>query len=1348
MNFSEPAGITRGHALPAFAGQAPNSCEPDEQQKLLHEIFAATAKEHADRVALRLAAPDARSRASRELTYAELKRRASSFAHYLRARNVKRGDHVLVCLPRGFDQYTAVLGILECGAAYVPVDWSYPRKRVNYIARKSSATAIVTTGARKSTFKNIAPVVVAIDEERHDIAEHDSMPLTRAATGCEPDDLAYLIYTSGSSGRPKGVMIRHRNIAFQIQSEGSILGVTRDDIVYAGASLAFDVSVEEMWAAFAVGATLLVSSQALVLAGRELAEMLTAEGVTVWCPVPSQLASVADPLPTVRLLNVGGEVCPPELAKRWATGSRRMINTYGPTETSVTATWAELSADTPVTIGKPLPGFTAWIVDRALQPVAPGESGELLIGGHGVGEGYWRQPGLTGKKFVLASFAGPSGVPERVYRTGDLVRLNADGDIEFIGRIDLQVKIRGFRVELGEIETVLGSDAAVAQAVVKHFSDADGADLLVAFLTARPGASIDLDRLRALAAKCLPAYMRPQAYELRDALPALISGKVNRRALGRPHKFEAAARTVEPPSNPMERKLLAVWSSIFQLTSICVRENFFEDLGGHSLRAARMVSLARMDADLRGLSLQDLYAAPTIRTLARRLKKQGTHAPREEKPFPAIPQLRRTLCVIGQTFALVPIFAFAGMQWMLPYLVYIGVSAHNAQDPLPALGAAAASFVALPPILMALSIAVKWIVIGRFKPGDYPLWGGYYFRWWFVRRFLAVIPMQFLSGTPWMAIYYRLLGANIGPGAFLSTANIDAPDLVNIGAGAILSQKSVLATVSVERGQLRIGRCDIGERAFIGTAAVVGRAGKVGNDAALEDLSALPAGEAIPDGEVWTGSPAVRRGSAKPCTMTARVGHLRRALVMSGLLVAALLLPLAALIPIAPGLVLMTEPDWLPLASAPGDMIFVALSPLLALLYVIGMCALTVAAKWMLLGRVRPGTRSIWSWFYIRYWFIGRLGELALEILHPLYATLYLRPWYRALGARIGERAEISTASSVVHDLIDVGPESFVADGAMFGIERVEQDAIRLEHTRIGRRTFIGNSAVLPIGADVRDSVLVGVLSTMPRNEVLASEPDAVWFGSPAIRLPRREVTTGFDEAVRYRPPPRLVAIRLAIEYLRITLPLTAFISFFGVLLTIIGDLSQLPNGPVWIATLFPALYLGFAVGLGLFAAALKWIVIGRYRPVTAPLWSNFVWRAELVTAVYENLAIPLLLEPLRGTPYLNIYLRLLGCRIGRRVFTDTTDITEHDLVSIGDDCALNEKAGLQTHLFEDRVMKVAGVRIGRRATVGSLAIVLYDSLVEDDAQLGDLSVLMKGETLPAGTAWEGSPASPVRAAS
>jgi non-ribosomal peptide synthetase-like protein len=323
-----------------------------------------------------------------------------------------------------------------------------------------------------------------------------------------------------------------------------------------------------------------------------------------------------------------------------------------------------------------------------------------------------------------------------------------------------------------------------------------------------------------------------------------------------------------------------------------------------------------------------------------------------------------------------------------------------------------------------------------------------------------------------------------------------------------------------------------------------------------------------------------------------------------------------------------------------------------------------------------------------------------------------------------------------------VGPESFIADGVVFGGMRLIPGAICLARAHIGRRSFVGNSALLPPGATVGDSVLIGVLSKPPTAEA-ALAPGSTWFGSPPLRLPHRQISALFNEGATFRPAKRLVAARLAIEYVRVTLSLTVFIALFDIMLSVMGDLADLPDGLMSMIVAFPLLYMGFCLGAGLFVVGLKWVVIGRYKPVVQPLWSFFVWRTELVTSTYENLAVPLLLTPLLGTPFLNFYLRLMGCRIGSRTFIDTTDITEFDLVQIGKDVALNADAGLQTHLFEDRVMKVSGVTIGDRAVIGSMAIALYDSVIEEDARLGDLSVLMKGERLPAGTSWEGSPAQP-----
>ncbi|GAA3264373.1 hypothetical protein GCM10020258_30760 [Sphingomonas yabuuchiae] len=229
-------------------------------------------------------------------------------------------------------------------------------------------------------------------------------------------------------------MITHANACHLVRSESAILALEPDDIVFGGFSLAFDMSVETMWSAFFVGAKLLVATEPLAASGPDVAVTLAAEKTTIWHVVPSLIALVEHPVPTLRLINMGGEACPADLPRRLARPGLRLLNTYGPTETSVTATWTEVQPGKRITIGKPLPGYTAWIVDEALQPVEAGQEGELVIGGPGVGVGYVNRPDLTAEKFTMTPFDTVSGAPERIYRSGDLVRLDAAGDIDFVGR--------------------------------------------------------------------------------------------------------------------------------------------------------------------------------------------------------------------------------------------------------------------------------------------------------------------------------------------------------------------------------------------------------------------------------------------------------------------------------------------------------------------------------------------------------------------------------------------------------------------------------------------------------------------------------------------------------------------------------------------------------------------------------------------------------------------------------------------------------------------------------------------------------------------------------------------------
>jgi non-ribosomal peptide synthetase-like protein len=1304
--------------------------EPYARDELLHELFAATSLHCGGATALQLIGADEEYGRRTSWTYDELSRRGLALAHRLRALGIGRGDRVVLCLPRGLDQYMAILGVLRSGAAYVPVDWSYPQDRIDFIVADSGAALTITVSSRAAS---IAGATLAIDAELGDLAAEPVGPLGRDETGSVPEDLAYIIYTSGTTGRPKGVMITHANACHLVRSESAILCLDPSDVVFGGFSLAFDMSVETMWSAFFVGARLLVATEPLATSGPDVAIALAEAGATIWHVVPSLIALVEHPVPTLRLLNMGGEACPPDLPRRLARPGLRLLNTYGPTETTVTATWTEVQPGQRITIGKPLPGYTAWIVDEHLYPVPAGQEGELVIGGPGVGIGYVNRPELTAEKFTTTPFPGLTGAPARIYRSGDLVRLDAAGDIEFGGRIDTQVKIRGFRVELAEIEAVIGEWPGVAQAVVQLFTDDDGSDFLAAFLVARAGETIDVTGLRVQVADRLPNYMRPAAYQLLTALPTLpASGKVDRKALVRPKITVSTDRQIVAPAGAVEEQLHRVWSEAFAPQPVSVLDDLFEDLGGHSLKAARLVSAARKVAGLEGLSLEDVYAAPTIRALASRIGGAVPVAVIDETSFHRIAPWKRRLCVAAQTLALLPIYTLAGLQWFSPYIAYTHFAGN--MDRISALVLSGLLFTVVPIASMFLSIAAKWLIVGRFKAGDYPLWGSYYFRWWLVRRIIGVTATPYLAGTPMLRGYYRMLGARIGRRVYIGTGIIDTADLLDVGDDAIISNQAVLATSSVERGLLRLGTVTLGAGSFVGTMGVVGRDASLGENAMLDDLSALQAETAIPAGERWTGSPAARDGAAprRPDTSAAA----RRFGPAVGLVIGALLLPLVAILPIAPGLIALMELDW-----ATTDYSYILISPLLAVTYVLMMCILTVAAKRLILGRVSAAVYRLDSWFYVRYWFVQQINDLALRLLHPIFATLYVIPWYRALGVKVGRRAEISTASAIVPDLVEIGAESFIADSVIFGAARIGHGTIELAQTRIGRRSFIGNSALLPSGTHIGDEVLLGVLSKPPNDALMAMESGSTWFGSPAFKVPVRQVNTMFDEGARFDPSRGLIATRLAIEAVRTTLSLTAFLVFFSLLLSAVGDLDDLDHGGLIVTLAFPFLYVGFCLACGGFVLALKWLVVGRYKAATAPLWSTFVWRTELVTATYENLAVANLLEPLRGTPWLAGYLRLMGAKVGKRCYIDTTDLTEHDLDEIGDDVALNDFAGLQTHLFEDRVMKVGAIRIGDRATVGSLAIVLYDSEVGADAQLGDLSVVMKGETLPDGTTWEGSPA-------
>ena len=598
----------------------------------------------------------------------------------------------------------------------------------------------------------------------------------------------------------------------------------------------------------------------------------------------------------------------------------------------------------------------------------------------------------------------------------------------------------------------------------------------------------------------------------------------------------------------------------------------------------------------------------------------------------------------------------------------------------------------------------------------------------------------------------RLLGARVGRDVLVNSISLGAPDLLTVDDGVSIGTGVHLETARVDGGWLVLGPIHLGRNAVADSYAVLENDTALGAGARLGGLSALAAGRRIPDGESWEGSPARRvEIPREPLPPRPQPGPVRRAAQMAIFAVASLAVTVLFFTPLFPSFMLI---DWMDTnlwnlyeSNTQPPLVFAAFFllaiPASALLVMVTML-LASGLKKLFLPRQPAGLFSVYGGTYVRTWLVARVLDSSLGVLHGLYASVFAPTWLRLMGAKVGRGSEVSTATGIVPDLLSLGEHCFIADGVMLGDEEQRGGWMVLRETGIGNRSFVGNGAYVADGAVVPDDVLIGVQTRTPGNAMLRS--GQTWIGSPPILLPARERIGGFDERLTFHPSKRRWLGRALVEGLRIVLPL-AFVIASGYL--IVQMVMPLAGDEEWLQMSLGLALAGCLYGASSFllVVALKWLLVGRYRPRAAPMWTPFVWLSEAVTNLYESLAVPNFLDFLCGTPMLPYALRLLGAHIGRGVYLDTTDITEFDCVRIGDEAELNGSCGPQTHLFEDRVMKIGLVDIGSRATIGPCSTILYDTQVGDGVRLGPLTLIAKGERLPANTRWEGTPATPDRRA-
>lgn len=1307
--------------------------------EVLADLFEATARRRSGHPAL--------VSGSRVVTYGELDALADRACSRLIDAGVRPGQIVGLWLPRGIDLLVMQLAIAKTGAAWLPSDADNPVDRIGVCLDDADAAGIVTDAASAPRLGALGRPVWAAE------ALLDPAPVEpRRRDGASPAHPAYVIYTSGSTGKPKGIVIGQGSIAHFLRSENAVLGIREDDLVYQGFSVAFDMSFEEIWISYLVGATLWLSTKQLAADPESLPAALDAAGVTVLHAVPTLLALFAQDVPRLRLINLGGEMCPESLVARWARPGRQVFNTYGPTEATVSASLAELHPGEPVTIGTPLPNYGLLVidpdVDRGLRLLPRGETGELCIFGPGVATGYLGRPELTAQKFLDNPWAT---APEdaRLYRTGDLARIDEHGQMQCLGRADDQVKIRGFRVELGEIEAVLAAQPGVGTTAVLLRKD-DGVDQLVAYLVADGTGAPPDATLRAALSAGLPPYMVPTRYEWLDEMPRLTSGKIDRNAL-KARPLAAAARAVgsDTPETPAEQVMFAALEALFPGQPLRRDADFFTDLGGHSLFAARLASALRADPRFAHATVRDIYTHRRLGAIAGALDAAADAPADDVAPWTPPSAWRRWRCGFFQALAVPPLLTIRMGQWLAPFFTY-HFHTGSPGDSVPfAVAMSIGVFLFATLLEFAIAIAGKWLIAGRLEAGSHPLWGFVYYRWWVADRLVEAAPTYLIHGSSLHAWWLRALGARIGHDAVIGSVTLRAPDLLSIGDRVSVGNAVNFENARVEQGRFLLGAIDIGHDAHVGSYAVLEGDTALGHWAHLDAQSALRGGQAVPADRVWTGSPARDAGAFDRTTLRPRpvVSAGRRRLEATFFVAGALLIATLFFMPVFPTFMVI---DWLDdVERFPGiAAAFEGLSLLkyfvLALPASAVMIALTAllsaGIRWSVLPKLRTGSWPVHSNTYCAKWLVNQIQESSLQVLHGIYATVYAPSWYRLLGAKVGRDAEISTALGVVPDMLTLGDETFIADAVLLGDEEIDGGWMTMQPTVVSRRSFVGNGAYIPDGTTLPENVLVGVLSRAP--EAGRMQSGDTWLGSPAMHLPARETVAGFPEHLTFRPSPWRRLARGLVEAFRIVAPHAIVISAgYAIVLAVMptagaGDWAQV----AWDLTV-DGLWFGLATFL--FVAVFKWVLMGRYRKRSVPMWTPFVWLSEATTNLYEGITVPNFMRYLRGTPWLPWALNLLGCRIGRGVYLDTTDITEFDCVTIGDHAELNALTCPQTHLFEDRVMKIDRVVIGRQVTVGPRSTVLYSAAVGDGAQLGPMTLVMKGETLPPNTRWAGNPAAP-----
>ena len=1343
-------------------------------------------------------------------TFVTLDKMANRIGHHLQKQGAVPGDVVVLLLERSLEAYASILAVSKIGCAFVPLDVSFPDNRVQFICGDSGAQFALTTSKYADVFTGTDVKAVAVDRDASAIEGLPSHAPDVELDDFVNDGLAYIIYTSGTTGQPKGVPINHSSICNFLLVAAEEYGFKPGARVFQSLTIAFDYSFEEIWVPLLSGSCLVPAPLGVNLLGDDLAEFLIEKRITAWCSVPTVLATIETDLPDLDLLIVSGEACPSDLIDRWCTPNRRFLNLYGPTEATVSATWKVSTPNTKVTIGTPLPTYTAMILAAETDTVIPhGEEGELALAGIGIADGYLNREPETAKAFI-DDFIGIENNPgKKIYRTGDLARVDENGEIEYLGRVDTQVKVRGYRIELGEIESVARTLSNFSALVVNPVEVDKGDVGLALYFVDNEQAPTDLNHLRDSMRDRLPAYMVPAYFEAIDFLPLLPSQKVNRKLLPKPSGQRSIeySRAFVDPSNEHESKLASTLAALLKLNAVSADADFFADLGANSLTMARYLGSLRKDFDIK-VSMKTIYQNTTIQKLSEAIFAQEQMIsdgfnPNIELTFATDAKTASTSST--ETAASSGVSNKINLESETPLIentlsqpLVNQVDAEN-QHPGPtsslqyfAFGTAQMAWVALGAFLFAASglevlkwlllangtgqiwyrafisanaiffgtstlmIVVKWLAIGKFKPGTIPIWSFAHLRFWIAQTVIRGNPLNLFAGTPVYNVYLRLLGAKIGKGSLIFSSVPTATDLITIGENTVIRQRSTITGYTARNGRLYLGSVKIGSNCYLGEATVMDINSDLGDDTQLGNQSALHEGQKVNGGRKYWGSPAIAGGPDFIRVDEESVSPWRAWIyVLSQFAFNALIIGPA----LVTGLILL----FATFTSAPelfsGSVIdTVSLTYLLLLSGAIYLSSIAIGLVYV---SIAP---KLWNWLFIpnqthklfsfQYYLAQRISRSSNNrYLQALFGdSSLIVPYFKAVGYQLRNLKQNGSNFGVEQQhhnpfLCSFNANTFVSDGLFMINTDMSRTSFKVTQISVPNNVYLGNDLHFPTAAKIGENCLVATKALIPINGELRE--DVGILGSPPFEIPR---SMGADKKYEKYNQPDVLQHHLAMKLKSNLITLGWFmvrdwsVGFF--LLAAAVSIYASYADVIFSSSITGGIIISAFALISLFATSFYTILFGRIatwlrpmKPIECSLYEQPFWDQERYWKLNYD---PVRDSVFSGTPIKNVLSRCQGMKIGKQVFDDGCGFTEPSLVTVGDYCTLNYRATVQAHSLEDGIFKADEIIIAQGSTLGVEAFVHYGANLGARTDIRTDSFVMKGSVVVDRETWTANPAAPI----